>query len=193
MLDYNDFILVETFEKELDALTLNEDLTVNEDLFHPMKTKRIKKALKDYQAAKVTVARTEAETEKKMERMTDKDAKDKLKKAMNRKKESAQELVDKAEDALSVNATTDSLKNLASYGKSEADIAAAKIRIKAEDDDAKRAQLEDFIKERQKKAQENKEKIEAAKKAEAEKQNNDSGNEENNNNNNNSSGNEEGK
>ena len=176
MLEYNDFILVESFEKELDALTLNEDLTVNEDLFHPMKTKRIKKALKDYQAAKVTVARAEAETEKKMEKMTDQDAKDKLKKAMNRKKESAQELADRAEDALSVNATTDSLKNLASYGKSEADIAAAKIRMKAEDNDAKRAQLEDFIKERQKKAQENKEKIEAAKKAEAEKQNNGSGN-----------------
>lgn len=175
MLDYNDFMLVENFEKELDALTLNEDLTINEDLFHPMKTKRIKKALKDYQAAKVTVARAEAETEKKMEKMTDKDAKDKLKKAMDRKKESAQELVDRAEDALNVNATTDSLKNLASYGKNQADIEAAKIRMKAEDNDAQRAQLEDYIKERKKKAQENKEKIEAAKKAEAEKQNNGSG------------------
>lgn len=184
MLDYNDFMIVENLEKELDTLTLNEDI------FHPMKTKRIKKALKDYTKAKVDVARAEATAEQKLDKVSDPDAKEKMKKALDRKKQASQELVDRAEDALSVNATTDSLSNLAAYGKNQADIQAAKIRIKAEENDEKKAKLEDTVKKLQSKAKEEKEKIEAAVKKD--KENKTEGDNKDNgegNNNNNGSGN----
>lgn len=185
MLDYNDFMIVENLEKELDTLTLNEDI------FHPMKTKRIKKALKDYTKAKVDVARAEATAEQKLDKVSDPDAKEKMKKALDRKKQASQELVDRAEDALSVNATTDSLSNLAAYGKNQADIQAAKIRIKAEENDEKKAKLEDTVKKLQSKAKEEKEKIEAAVKKD--KENKTEGDNKDNgegNNNNNGSGND---
>lgn len=153
MLEYNDFIIVENLEKELDALTLNEDL------FHPMKTKRIKKALKDYQKAKVDIARSEVVTKEKMEKVDDPKAKEKLETALKRKKEAQQELVDQTQQTLDANATTDSLKDLATYGKAQADQQALKIRIKAEDNDAKKAQLEDTMKKVADKAKEVKGKL----------------------------------
>jgi len=181
MLNYNDFILSESFEQELDNLTLNEDL------FHPMKTKRIKKALKDYQKAKVEIAREEITTKQKMEKVDDPEAKEKIKTAMSRKKEAQQELIDQTQQTLDANATTDSLKDLASYGKAQADQQALKIRIKAEENDAKKAELQDTMQKVAAKAKEMKDSLDKrikgdkAKQDEEDKKNKGEGQENNNN------------
>ena len=125
MLKYTDFLLIENFEKELNSFVLNEDI------FHPIKTKRIKNALKKYVKAEVEVARFDTESQKRIDKVEGKEAKEKLKQALDKKKEVAQDRIAQIDDTLTANATTDSLKDLVTYGKAAAKEKALDIRAKA--------------------------------------------------------------